>query len=802
MTAIKRILQSDSPPLNPPLFIFKRCPLAAAHNAQILQRFDFDLDRAIRSQHPSQISYGSEFRSSAVLEPLLFDHPFWARLKDILDNGASFPLTEMSDLERLTDVTFHSERGNHKSLTKYSSFIEPVINEDVERGFALPLPLETLKTLKYASLAPLGCHKQTTINTKGEIIPKYRLTHDQSFPGPSQKSVNLRVKKELLPPIMYSFVLQRVIHYIVNTRKTLPTTKIFICKVDLDAAYRRCSMASSTIYESLTIFDGLLLAALRLTFGGSPCPALWGIISESIADIGNSSLHNPFWDHQSLFDPISDTLESPLSLPDDIPFKAAADLSVNIPLNTLGYIDIYIDDNIGVTPDVGDNALRMGRAIPLAIRVLSRPVDNSDAIPRKDIISTKKFKAEGRLEETKKVLGWILNTRSLQISLPTEKFRDWSADIQKMISARKSYSEPLESLIGRINHVAGILHPLKHYMGRLYQALSRSSVTGGWTSFTHNELLDLETMLVFLSSAHSGISMNNLVFRKPTTIYRSDASEFGIGGYNLTSGIAWRFELPVDCRLRSSLNSLEFLACLISIWVDKFHQVLLPESCVLSQTDSSSALGWLRKSNFADKSDEYVQLSTARKLADIMLQSEICLYSQWFPGEKNIIADSLSRDFHLSDSSLSDLLISHFPDQAPFGLKILPLPPEIVSWSTCLLLSRPQKEPWSKEPTRSKFALGLGFNDTLGPLGSIMIPSSTTSHHINEPRSSALSLKPSERIDFVMESIVKPSSPIQSEPPWITYHRSLNWRIDQIQDWTEMDDLHCFYRNNCGDTDL
>jgi hypothetical protein len=35
--------------------------------------------------------------------------------------------------------------------------------------------------------------------------------------------------------------------------------------------------------------------------------------------------------------------------------------------------------------------------------------------------------------------------------------------------------------------------------------------------------------------------MNNIVFRKPTHIYCSDASEFGIGGYNLISGKAWRF---------------------------------------------------------------------------------------------------------------------------------------------------------------------------------------------------------------------------------------------------------------------
>lgn len=67
----------------------------------------------------------------------------------------------------------------------------------------------------------------------------------------------------------------------------------------------------------------------------------------------------------------------------------------------------YIDDNIGITPDINNNALRMTQVIPLAIRTLARPLNASDVIPRKDIILLKKFKAEGRLEEVKKVLGWI-----------------------------------------------------------------------------------------------------------------------------------------------------------------------------------------------------------------------------------------------------------------------------------------------------------------------------------------------------------------------------------------------------------
>jgi hypothetical protein len=159
-------------------------------------------------------------------------------------------------------------------------------------------------------------------------------------------------------------------------------------------------------------------------------------------------------------------------------------------------------------------------------------------------------------------------------------------------------------------------------------------------------------MISFLDLANRGIPINNIVFRKPSKIYRSDASEFGLGGYNITSGSAWRFELPVDCRLRTSLNSLEFIACVITIWVDILNQEINPEDCILSQTDSTSANGWLRKSNFSDSDEEATQLTTARHLAKLIIDSQSCIYSQWFGGADNVVSDALSRDFHLSDNLL------------------------------------------------------------------------------------------------------------------------------------------------------
>ncbi len=154
----------------------------------------------------------------------------------------------------------------------------PIITEDIERGFALSLPISIWDKIPHASIAPLGCQKQSKKDNKGNIIPKVQMTHDQTFPDPTGLSVNLRVKKHLLPPILYSYVLSRTIHYIVNTHSRHLSTKICICKVDLDAAFYRCTSASNTATESITIFDNMLLMALRMTFGDAACPALWWIV--------------------------------------------------------------------------------------------------------------------------------------------------------------------------------------------------------------------------------------------------------------------------------------------------------------------------------------------------------------------------------------------------------------------------------------------------------------------------------------------------------------------------------------------
>ncbi len=80
-------------------------------------------------------------------------------------------------------------------------------------------------------------------------------------------------------------------------------------------------------------------------------------------------------------------------------------------------------------------------------------------------------------------------------------------------------------------------------------------------------------------------------------------------------------------------------------------------------------MGWQRKSNFADKIDEAVQLTTARQLGRILINTNSCLYSQWFPGDFNTVSDSLSSDLSLPADILSNILSMFALEQVLFGFK-------------------------------------------------------------------------------------------------------------------------------------
>jgi hypothetical protein len=105
--------------------------------------------------------------------------------------------------------------------------------------------------------------------------------------------------------------------------------------------------------------------------------------------------------------------------------------------------------------------------------------------------------------------------------------------------------------------------------------------------------------LGFLKIANNGISPNSIAFRRPTHMHRLDSCPAGLGGYS-NEAWAWRWYLPKDLLFRALNNLLKHLAAIISPWVDILAGCLQKQDCVLLMTNSTTAEGWLKKSNFSE----------------------------------------------------------------------------------------------------------------------------------------------------------------------------------------------------------
>jgi hypothetical protein len=197
---------------------------------------------------------------------------------------------------------------------------------------------------------------------------------------------------------------------------------------------------------------------LWLTFGGAPGPNEWSILAEPICNLATSLTQDENWD-PSVSKSRSQSL---VPLPEfelHTLFGEGKDLIVNIPVDPKGTHDVYLDNIIALTVDVqGSNNLDCcaGAAL-LAIKATAQPSHKNEPIPREEMKVINKLIVEARPEETKLILGWLLNFHQLIISLPTNKHQEWSKNIREIIIQGSLTAKELETLIGRLGHLGMVI---------------------------------------------------------------------------------------------------------------------------------------------------------------------------------------------------------------------------------------------------------------------------------------------------------------------------------------------------------
>ena len=176
-------------------------------------------------------------------------------------------------------------------------------------------------------IAPMNIQKQNTINEYSPIVPKDRLTHNQSFERSSGTSVNSRVITEELLPCMFGSCIRRIVNWAVTARRLYPNLPILASKIDFKSAFRRMHLNAATALQTCTMLPEfeILLMWLHLSFGGKPCPYMWGVFSETICDLANAILFNNNWDPFDLLAPNQPLVPPQVLLDNNIPFRAGAE---------------------------------------------------------------------------------------------------------------------------------------------------------------------------------------------------------------------------------------------------------------------------------------------------------------------------------------------------------------------------------------------------------------------------------------------------------------------------------------------
>jgi len=804
MEIISDILSEQPRCPSPPEFVFEMTPEAAEKNYLLLmKKYKGSLALALENHRESTMGYGSEFRHLSTLSRIFKRHPNWDRMTTILTNGSDWPLAQIDEDSRLRDVKEALAFGNHKGASLQPDLLLELVGKDVHFGYSLPLPLNKATQIPGILIAPMNIQKQHSIDDTGRIIDKDRLTHDQSYKWGSGTSVNSRINKDELLPCMFGPCISRLVNWAVSARKKFPNRAILASKADFKSAYRRLHLSAATALQTCTQLSdsNLLLMTLRLTFGGTPGPYEWGALSESICDLAMAILHHSEWDPSVLKAQHQHLVPTPKRLDESIPWGVGLDLIVDVPINPRGVTDIYIDDLITLTVDIPgtDNLARGMSAALLAIDSSSRRNHAHEPIPRESMDARDKLIAEAGLEETKMILGWFFDFRRLRISLPDNKYIAWSSHIHDLLQRGTSTAKELETIIGRLGHLALVVPGVYHFLSRLRE-LQRTAKNRRQIKINDKCMEDLHLMLRFLIIGKEGIDMNIISYRRPTHIYRSDSCPYGLGGYS-NEGFAWRFELPTHLRFRASNNVLEYIASIISPWIDIIEGRLKRGDCVLSMTDSTTSAGWLHKTNFKevfgddDPDQATARIAIARTHATLLLEQGIKEYSQWFPGKDNNVADALSRDFDRSDSELISILRSSCPSQLPPHFQIVQLPNGINPWLTSSLLKLPVKEQLREAHTTTDLGRGNASASTSTPSASPTTLSSTRSPVPNETRSSdALPWLCGK--DGFLTNLMEPWLVEQSEIPSRVFRRHFENTADQTQQKTKTYNLASFYTDN------
>lgn len=233
-------------------------------------------------------------------------------------------------------------------------------------------------------------------------------------------------------------------------------------------------------------------------------------------------------------------------------------------------------------------------------------------------------------------LGIRIDFQNMSLSVPETKLQEVRTWVGKALKCRSISRKHLQSMLGKLLHIAKCIRPARLFVARLLEGLR--SMSHSYMKVNCDMKKDLQWFSEF-SSQWNGVSL--MPSPTPNTVIQVDASGSGIGAHNGKSAYGARI-CPIDDPV-SSITELEAVNVVVAI--NTFVGVTDKGSHIMVQCDNLSSVEVFRRGRAKNK----VLLECARHLWMVQALLDVTISYVHISGTDNSHADSLSR-MHLSNA--------------------------------------------------------------------------------------------------------------------------------------------------------
>ncbi|KAL7526950.1 hypothetical protein ACHAXR_005745 [Thalassiosira sp. AJA248-18] len=572
-------------------------------------------------------------------------------------------------------------RGPHKSCLEYIDFLEEEFVDMIKKGQWLILPASVASSLPHLRVSPPGVVPQR------ERRPRWIC--DYTWSNVNHDTLPLVATESM----QFGHALERILREILLANPN--HGPVYLNKTDLSDGFYRVGLNVGDIPKLGVVFptrpgDPPLVALPLVTpMGWKNSPPSFSTATETIADMTNTRLQQPVFQppHHHLDDLAESATKS--DVPPDapvgpglssVPLPDSRDPCLPTTTDPLQYVDIFVDDFVSLAQR--PFLRRVRRTLLQAVDQVFRPVDPQDNAFRREPVSLKKLKqGDCSWNTIKLVLGWIVDTVNMTIRLPPHRIdRLWELLNSIPANQKRTSVKKWHKILGELRSMSIAIPGSRNMFGRLQKALSDGQQSKRITlkKGVHQALDDFRWLAKDLATRPTRIG--ELIPLSPVADGHHDASGAGAGGVwypgdnirpregtNPAQPVLWRLEWPQWVRdaLVSSDNPLGtitnsdlelaggllHLACIVSMFDVR-------ERTVLSRGDNLNTTFWERKGSTTTDS---VPAYLLRLFGLHQRYHRYVPRFDYLAGASNLVADALSRDFHLSWPDLYSRLASCFP---------------------------------------------------------------------------------------------------------------------------------------------